>query len=181
MNFFKNLFISRSKIKILRICPAIGRLTKFRTLHCLNKLSWSEQVKSLQSQNIFLPGSWALKMENYGCKVFDSLYDDNHEGLVRKWADENKLLDANTQTNPKFDILLKQAQIFHTNTLIFFTGCLYKVDKDHQKFFRKLLPNALFVTVWGDEIPYNESYKNYFSDLDFAFAINSSYHDRFKK
>jgi len=181
MTLLKNLkhFIFRTpNVRIMRICPSPGHLTKFRLSNFLNEMSWSEQIKSLQNNNIFLPGSWAQEMEQYGCKVFDSLYDD--EDLVRKWAEENQHLQAYTQTNPKFEILLKQAQNFNPNIIIFWTGGLYKVDKYHRTFLRKLLPNALFITVWGDEIPHNESYKNYFGDLDFAFAINSSYHKKFQ-
>jgi len=174
---FKNLFLNKVKVKILRICPAPGYLGKFRELHSLDQMTWTQQVRSLQSHNIFLPGSWAWEMEKYGCEVFDSLYDD--EDLVRKWAEENQYLQAYTQTNPKFDILLKQAEVFKPNVVMFWTGGLYKVDRDHRKFLRKLLPNALFITVWGDEIPSGESYKSYFGDLDFAFAINRSYSDKF--
>jgi spore maturation protein CgeB len=179
IDYLKKLnFGKTKKLKIMRICPAPNNIIEFRNNNNLDNIDWLSQVKIMQNENIFIPGSWAKEMSSLGCIVFDTLFDD--VSLAFSWANENNYLKAYDQTNPLFEILLKQVEIFKPDIIIFWTGGLYKVDLSHRKYLRDISTNKIvFATVWGDEIPKDTSYNEYFKDIDIAFAVNNAYKAKF--
>jgi hypothetical protein len=168
------------KIRIMRICPAPGYLPDFRKKHRLVRKPYFEQVKILQAEGVFLPGGWAACMERLGFEVFDVLYGDIQ--LAARWAEENNALQSFNGTNPLFEVLTHQARSFQPDIILFWTGAFFRIDRKHRMELRQLLGKPVLIAgVWGDEVPYGETYENYFGDIDVMFSVNSAYQKRFEK
>lgn len=168
------------KIRIMRVCPAPGYVEKIRKKLNLNGKPYAEQVKALQAEAVYLPGGWQDCMEKLGFEVLDTLYDDYQ--LAAQWAEENNVLEVFQNTNPLFEIFMHQVQQFKPDILLFWTGGFFRVNRAHRMELRqKMNWPFLIAGVWGDEIPYGESYGSYFGDIDFMFTTNSGYQKKFEE
>lgn len=168
------------KVRVMRVCPAPGYVPKFRKKFELNGKPYVEQVKVLQAEGVYLPGGWAACMEGLGFDVFDALYDDYQ--LAAQWAEENNVLEVFQHTNPLFEIFMHQVVQFQPDIILFWTGAFFRVNRAHRMEIRQKLKKPIIIAgVWGDELPYGESYANYFGDLDFVFTVNNAYQENFQK
>jgi hypothetical protein len=168
------------KIRIMRVCPAPGYVPKIRKKLELNGKPYVDQVKALQAEGVYLPGGWQACMEKLGFEVFDCLYGDLE--LAAQWAEENNLLEVFRNTNPLFEIFSHQARRFQPDIILFWTGAFFRIDRGHRMELRQMMDKPILVAgVWGDEIPYGETYTNYFGDIDFMCTTNSGYKKKFEE
>ena len=170
--------------KIFRLCPApLSYLSKFRTTFRLDRLSFFDQVKILREENVILPGGWAAAMEAEGFEVFETLYNDM--GLQFQWASEMRagLLNyATALSEIHFQIFKEQVMFFDPDIIYINAGAFFEVSLDvkHREEIRSVLQKPVIITgYWGDELPSQFTYKEYFKDVDFMFCANSHYERKF--
>jgi len=167
------------KIRIMRVCPVPGYLERFRKQYQLAGRPYAQQVRILQQESIYLPGGWAECMEKLGFEVCDTLYGDFQ--LAAQWAEENNALECFFGTNPLFDILKRQVLDFKPDIIAFWTGSFFRVDRVHRMELRKLLSKPVVIMgLWGDEVPFGETYSSYFGDVDFMLTVNTTYQRHFE-
>ena len=170
--------------KIFRLCPApLSYLSEFRTTFRLDMLSFSDQVKILREENVILPGGWAAAMETEGFEVFETLYNDM--GLQLQWASEMKsglLKYAAALSEIHFQIFKEQVKFFDPDIIYIHAGAYFEISLDvkHREEIRSVLQKPVIITgFWGDELPSQFTYKEYFKDVDFMFCASSHYEKKF--
>lgn len=161
-------------MKIFRICPAPGPIRAFRKLHRLKEKSFAEQILTLRAENYLLPGGWAATMEAQGFEVFETLYNDWQ--LQARWALEHGKEEVVFENNWQFKLLLDQVRAFRPDVIFVYAGGLFWVPRLHREQLRAACEgDVIVVGYWGDELPPNTTYTEYFGDLDFVFCSSSRY------
>lgn len=173
-----------SRPKIFRLCPApLVYLNEFRTVYKLDKMSFADQLRILREENVILPGGWAAAMEAEGFEVFETLYNDM--GLQFQWVSEFRpsLLNyAAILSEFHFQIFKEQVRFFDPDIIYIHAGAYFEVSLDvkHREEIRSVLQKPVIVTgFWGDELPSQFIYKEYFKDVDFMFCASSHYEKKF--
>jgi spore maturation protein CgeB len=164
-------------VKIFRICPAPFHISAFRNLHRLREKSFHEQIEVLRAENLLLPGGWAAAMEREGFEVFETLYND--WALQGRWASE-QAQRVIFEPNWQFKILLEQVKLFQPDVIFVYAGALTSVQRLQREQLRAVCgPRAIVTGFWGDELPVQTTYSEYFGDLDYAFCSSSRYERHF--
>ena len=117
-------------------------------------------------------------MEREGFDVFETLCND--WALQGRWASEHAqrvIFEPNWQ----FKILLEQVRVFQPDVIFIYAGALTLVQRVQREQLRAVSgPRAIVTGFWGDELPVQTTYSEYFGDLDYAFCSSSRYERHFK-
>src|SRR6185369_14686198 len=155
------------EMKIFRICPVASQvhLAAFRRMHELDTKPFAEQLDVLRKENVVLPGGWGACMKAEGFEVFETLFPDS--ALQGRWAEENQLRHLARDAGTSFRILLEQVKAFYPDVLFFYAGAFSRIGRRQRDELRAAArPGAMVVGFWGDELPTNTTYAEYFADTD---------------
>ena len=166
-------------MKIFRICPEMPLMRPFRKVNDLRRRSFAEQIEIFQAENIILPGHWAACMEAEGFEVFETLYSDSD--LQSKWAVEHGCGHLVRDPDYLFKIVKEQVKAFRPEIIFLYAGAFVWLPRRLREELRTAAPSVAIMTgFWGDELPPNNTYKNYFGDLDVVFCSSSIYQQHFE-
>ena len=165
-------------MRIFRICPKPNHLDNFRKKTNLSIKSYDDQISILKAENFMLPGGWSKSMSDLGHIIFETLFDD--QLLNSKWLLENDKTHILHKDNWLLLTLEEQLKLFLPDVVFIYAGAFNLIDKSIRKNIKLLLNyNVIITGFWGDELPNNTTYSDFFSDIDFIFTSNSKYSEYF--
>ena len=167
-------------MKILRITPGLTHCHNYREILGLDKLSYSEQYKIMQDQEVFIPGSWVKSMEKLGVEALDTIYYDLN--FYKAWLRQHKDLISQSKfvkLMNSFDhaeIIAAQISIYKPDYVYLYAGGMLCVDITIRNKITKLTNHSFeYLGFWADELPSMYSYKDFFDNINQIFVSTQSY------
>ena len=157
-------------MKILRITPGLTHCHNYREILRLDELSYDEQYRLMQEQEVFIPGSWVQSMEKLGVEALDTVYYDlNH---YKAWIEKHR----GCFDQIKFEELMNsfdhamlisvQIDIYKPDFVYLYAGGMLCVDKNIRNKIDKLTSHKFkYLGFWADELPSMYSYKDFHGKL----------------
>lgn len=117
-------------------------------------------------------------MQKLGAEVFETNYDDF--SLQTAWAIENECGELLQKPNALQHIFLKQVERFQPDVLFIYAGAFHWMPFAMREAARERTRNKLTITgLWGDELPSNATYAEFFKGMDIIFVTTPLYVDHF--
>jgi len=161
-------------MKIFRICPEMPASKKLNT-NRLSKKNFLEITDHYREVNLIFPGGWKKTAEDLGHEVMEVVFGDHYSQT--QWRIDNDITGGSGLT----DILLDQLISFKPDLIIYYTGVLYRVTEPIRREIQRQVPEAVTLSVWGDEVPESYTYEKFFRFVDLIGACSRGYKESFQK
>ena len=172
-------------MKIFKVSPILfpGNefKNKFRKKRDMSQMSFDNQIKVYNDQNVVVPAGWSEFMKIQGFEVFETAYNDLD--LQFKWLQEKKKFKILENTiDIYFSIFKAQVLYFKPEIIFTYAGATLFLPPHYRKEINSLLKHKIeWVCYWGDELPETLSYKNFFLGFDQIYVSSNGYKKKFEK
>ena len=167
-------------MRILRITPGLTHCHNYREILRLDGISYAQQYKILQDQEVFIPGSWVQSMEKLGVEALDTIYYDLN--LYKAWLSEHKQFinksnfDKLMNSFDHAELIAAQISIYKPDYVYLYAGGMLCVDKNIRNRIAKLTSHSFeYLGFWADELPSMYSYDDFFDNIEQIFVSTLSY------
>jgi len=164
-------------MRIFRICPPLPILRQLHRKKDFLEKSYIEKLEVCLQENILFPASWTSEMERLGHEVAETICDDPI--LSASWFAENNRKHMLFADDMEELFLIEQIRDFNPDVVIIYAGAAFTVNERVRRRIKMLYPKILITVFWGDEIPGNTSYAEFFGDLQFVFTSSDIYSSLF--